>query len=239
MDIYGFTMLDMGYDFGQNDPNWFDVMRPTKLPAFPNEFGRDGRFYAGVRQSRFGVKAYLPTSLGVVKTIFEFELFGVGSHAGQTTFRLRHAWGELGPIGAGQTWSPFMDPDVFPNSLEYWGPNGMVFFRNVQLRFMPINKGNNQLYFALERPGASADPGTLSRPRRTSRTCIARFPAPDMSARLRWGGERGHVQVAGIGRYIAWDDLNLGQFNLAGHTWGWGTNVSRKHTCRYQGSSSS
>ena len=25
-----------------------------------------------------------------------------------------------------------MDPDVFPNSLEYWGPTGMVFFRNVQ-----------------------------------------------------------------------------------------------------------
>ena len=31
-----------------------------------------------------------------------------------------------------------MDPDVFPNSLEYWGPTGMVFFRNVQVRWMPI-----------------------------------------------------------------------------------------------------
>ena len=30
-----------------------------------------------------------------------------------------------------------MDPDVFPNSLEYWGPTGMVFFRNVQVRWMP------------------------------------------------------------------------------------------------------
>ena len=52
MDIYGYAMLDMGYDFGQNDPNWFDVMRPTKLPSFTNEFGRDGRLYTGVRQSR-------------------------------------------------------------------------------------------------------------------------------------------------------------------------------------------
>ena len=225
MDIYGFTMLDMGYDFGQNDPNWFDVMRPTKLPAFPNEFGRDGRFYAGVRQSRFGVKAYLPTALGEVKTIFEFELFGVGNQAGETTFRLRQAWGELGPIGAGQSWSPFMDPDVFPNSLEYWGPNGMVFYRNVQLRFMPINKGNHQLYFALERPGASADLGGIAN-RIELANVQARFPAPDISARFRWGGERGHVQVAGIGRYIAWDDLNPVQFNLGGHTWGWGVNLS-------------
>ena len=56
MDIYGYAMLDLGYNFGQIDPNWFDVMRPTKLPAFPNEFGRDGVFFSGVRQSRFGVK---------------------------------------------------------------------------------------------------------------------------------------------------------------------------------------
>ena len=43
-------------------------------------------------------------------------------------------------FGAGQTWSPFMDPDVFPNSIEYWGPTGMVFFRNVQVRWMPIQR---------------------------------------------------------------------------------------------------
>ena len=137
VELYGFAMLDIGYDFGQNDPDWFDVVRPTKLPSFENEFGTDGRYYAGVRQSRFGVKTYLPTGLGELKTIFEFELFGVGVDASQTTFRLRHAWGELGFIGAGQTWSPFMDPDVFPNSIEYWGPTGMVFFRNVQLRITP------------------------------------------------------------------------------------------------------
>jgi hypothetical protein len=225
MDIYGFAQLDMGYDFGQNDPNWFDVMRPTKLPAFANEFGGDGRFYSGVRQSRFGVKNTFPTKLGDLKTIFEFELFGVGVDAGQTTFRLRHAWGELKHIGAGQTWSPFMDPDVFPNSLEYWGPNGMVFFRNVQLRWMPINEGNHQLYFALERPGASADPGTLAG-RIQLQNVQGRFPAPDMSARFRWGGKRSYIQFAGIGRYIAWDDTSPTILNLSGHTWGWGANVS-------------
>ena len=226
LDIYGFAMLDMGYDNGQNDPNWFDVVRPTKLPAFPNEFGHDGRFYAGVRQSRFGVKGFIPTSLGEVKTIFEFEFFGVGVDAGQTTIRLRHAWGELGHFGAGQTWSPFMDPDVFPNSVEYWGPNGMAFFRNVQVRWMPINNGNKQLWFALERPGASADGGVLA-DRLQLRGITGRFPAPDVSARLRWGGERGHVQLAGIGRYLAWDDPNRSAtLDLGGHTWGWGVNLS-------------
>ena len=226
-DLYGFVMLDLGYDFGQNDPNWFDVMRPTKLPAFTNQFGRDGRLYTGVRQTRVGVKASLDTPLGELKTIWEWELFGVGVDAGQTTFRLRHAWGELKHIGAGQTWSPFMDPDVFPNSLEYWGPSGMVFFRNVQLRYMPINNGNNQLWIALERPGATGDQGVL-----TGRVELAgvqgRFPAPDLSARVRWGrGERDYLQISGIGRYIAWDDLNsTATLNLGGHVWGWGVSAS-------------
>ena len=109
IEIYGHAMLDMGYQTGQNDPDWFDVVRPTKLPAFKDEYGDDGTFFSSVRQSRLGVKTSTPTKAGTVKTIFEFELFGVGSDAGQTTFRLRHAWGELGQFGAGQYWSVFMD----------------------------------------------------------------------------------------------------------------------------------
>ena len=55
-------MLDMGFQANQNDPNWFDVVRPTKLPAFANQFGEDGHFFAGVRQSRFGARAYVATT---------------------------------------------------------------------------------------------------------------------------------------------------------------------------------
>lgn len=224
MDIYGAAMLDMGYQSGQNDPNWFDVVRPVKLPAFEDEFGKDGRFFAGVRQSRLGVKAYIPTSLGEIKTTFEFELFGTGVDAGQTTFRLRHAYGELGRFGAGQTWSPFMDPDVFPNSIEYWGPNGMVFFRNVQFRFMPL-QGETSVTIALERPGASADQGVYA-DRIELANIKARFPAPDVSGNVRRSGKWGHVQVAGIYRRIQWDDILDDQFELSGSANGWGINAS-------------
>ena len=50
--VYGFAMLDAGYQFKQNDPDWFDVVRPTKLPSFPDEFAPNGNTYFGVRQSR-------------------------------------------------------------------------------------------------------------------------------------------------------------------------------------------
>jgi outer membrane DcaP-like protein len=226
MDIYGHAMLDMGFDFQQINPNWFDVMRPTQLPAVPNEFGQDGRLFTGVRQTRFGVKTLFPTDMGQLKTVFEFELFGVGNQAGETNFRLRHAYGEIGQWLAGQTWSPFMDPDVFPNSIEYWGPNGMVFFRNVQLRWQPINDGNKQFYLALERPGASADLGRVQ-DRDIIQGVQFRFPAPDVSARVRYGGKRTYLQVAGIYRLIKWDDnAPTATTNISGHVNGWGVNVS-------------
>jgi hypothetical protein len=217
------------------------VLRPTKLPSFDNEFGEDGRFFAGVRQSRLGVKGFIPTDLGEIKTIFEFELFGTGVDAGQTTFRLRHAWGELGQIGAGQTWSPFMDPDVFPNSVEYWGPNGMVFFRNVQLRWTPWqDEGGSRFAVALERPGASADQGVYAG-RIELEGVTGRFPLPDLSAQFRYVKGWGHVQVAGIVRQIKWDDMNDDAFDLTGDATGWGINLStnlkfgeKKHVFRGQ-----
>jgi hypothetical protein len=224
LDVYGFAMLDTGYQSGQNDPDWFDVLRPTKLPAFENEFGEDGEWFASVRQTRFGVKSNTDTSLGNLYTVFEFELFGTGVDAGQTTIRLRHAYGELGKWGAGQTWSPFMDIDVFPNSVEYWGPNGMAFFRNVQVRYMPI-KGDTRLTFALERPGASADQGDFA-DRIQLQNVTSNFPYPDLSAEYRQATSFGYVEIAGIVRYMEWHDQLDDGDNISGDAVGWGVNLS-------------
>jgi hypothetical protein len=223
-DVYGFIMLDGGYNADQIHPDWFDTVRPTKLASFKDEFGPDGNWFYGVRQTRFGVKTFTPTSIGELRTTFEFEMFGTGVDAGQTTIRLRHAYGELGKFGAGQYWSPFMDIDVFPNSVEYWGPTGMAFFRNVQVRYMPI-QGDTRLTIALERPGASADQGTY-----TGRIELAdvkpHFPLPDLSAEYRMGQKWGYVELAAIARRIEWEDLGTDQFDLTGDAMGWGLSLS-------------
>src|SRR6187399_1367393 len=52
LEIYGFAMLDMGHNFTQIHPDWFDTLRVTKLPSFENEFGEDQSTFSGVRQSR-------------------------------------------------------------------------------------------------------------------------------------------------------------------------------------------
>jgi hypothetical protein len=224
MDVYGFIMMDAGYNANSIDPNWFDVVRPTKLPAYQNQYGADGNFYFSVRQTRFGVKNYFDTPKGKLFTQFEFEMFGTGVDAGQTTIRLRHAYAELGAFGVGQYWSPFMDIDVFPNTVEYWGPNGMVFFRNVQARWMPI-KGPTRLTIALERPGASADQGNYSGNTGLSGV-VPVFKLPDLSAEYRRAFDFGYVELSGIARSIAWKDLNNDGVDLSGSALGWGLHLS-------------
>ena len=224
LEIYGFAMLDLGQNFTQIDPAWFDTMRVTRLPSSDEQFGKDNSTFAGVRQTRFGVRTSAPTDLGELKARFEIDMFGTGVDAGQTTIRLRHAWGEVGAFGAGQTDSPFTDPDVWPNSLEYWGPTGMVFFRNVQVRWTPVT-GDNTVMLALERPGASGDGGVYA-DRVEVQNIKPRFTVPDLSGGYKRTVKRGYVRVGGMLRRIAYDDLLADQFELSGSVVGWGLNFS-------------
>ena len=123
------------------------------------------------------------------------------------------------------TWSPFTDPDTFPNSLEYWGPTGLAWYRNVQFRWTPVAKEHSNLMFALERPGASADQGNYA-DRIELQNIKARFPMPDFSAAYKATQDWGYARVAGQLRVIKWDDMLADKFELSGDATGWGLNFS-------------
>jgi len=227
VELFGQLVTDVIYDFYQNAPAWFDVVRPTKLPAFSDEFGRDGRMYYSVRPTRLGVRTAIPTALGRVDGIFDWDMFG---DAGRVGFSMSRAYMSLGKWGAGQYDTPFMDIDVFPNTLEYWGPSGMIFFRNVQVRYMPI-QGDSRVTVALERPGASGDrgdaEGTGDRRHIDLSDVVGRFPVPALSAEGRLGRSWGYVELAGILRGIYWDDLlRRDTIDLDGSALGWGLSLS-------------
>ncbi|HEY4324805.1 MAG TPA: DcaP family trimeric outer membrane transporter [Mucilaginibacter sp.] len=225
LEVYGFAMTDVGYNFNQIDPDWFDALRVTKLPTYKDQFAPNGNVFFGIRQSRLGVRGWTQTPLGELKTQFEIDLFGLGTQLGETGMRVRHVYGELGKFLVGQTNSPFMDGDIFPNTLEYWGPTGMVFFRNVQIRYAPV-QGENQVFIALERPGASADQGTFAQ--RTELDSVRGVnQLPDFSANYRRTGKWGHVQLAGMLRELKWHDFHTsGGYNLSGSTLGWGLDLT-------------
>jgi len=237
-EIYGFAMADWIQDTKRVDPNWQDAFRPSRIAAPEGEFGTNGQSSLSVKQSRFGVKGTMPTgdSTPPINFKFEFDMFGVGADAGKTTIRLRHAYGEWGQLLAGQTHSLFMDIDVFPNVIDYWGPPGMVFFRNVQFRWTPYRTANDALAFAIEKPSNDVDSGNIRLVQGFENfTVNPDQTLPDFTGQFRHDDNWGHYQIAGILRKVGfqYSICPPGSTTCApvepfqkGHQTGWGIDLS-------------
>ena len=229
-EIYGFAMADWIQDTKRVDPNWMDAFRPSKIAAPEGEFGTNGQSDLSVKQSRFGVKGTLPTGdhTPPVNFKFEFDMFGVGADAGKTTIRLRHAYGEWGELLAGQTHSLFMDIDVFPNVIDYWGPPGMVFFRNVQVRWTPYQTASDRLAFAIERPSNDVDTGNIRLVQGFENAVVQPDQTvPDFTAQFRHDDNWGHWQIAGILRRVGFQyQVTPNEVFQKGHQTGWGLDLS-------------
>ena len=224
LEIYGFVQADFIQGFKLMNPDWYSALRPSQIPVnCPGDAGcgADGYTNFSVKQTRFGVNAFLPTSAGEVRGQFEFDLFGVGVDAGQTTIRVRQAWAEWGQFLVGQTNSLFMDGDVFPNIIDYWGPSGMVFFRNIQARWTPYNKDGNKFAVALENPGTVVDTTSAGMANISAHNTL-----PDLTAQYRMDRGWGHLQVSGILRSLGYDTPTAPGGNPSGSKTGYGLNVA-------------
>ena len=142
----------------------------------------------------------------------EGDFFGTNA----TTPRLRHAYAQVENFLLGQTFTNFMDPDAFPDTLDFQGPNGMVSLRNPQLRYTFAFGSSTTLSASVEK--ASSDV-LFTTPQFTSQP---NSPTPDFTVRLREEFESGHFQVAAIFRDIA-AFLPNGD---TGTVFGWGINTS-------------
>jgi len=147
-----------------------------------------------VRPTRLSLDFRIPSSkIGDVRFYVEGDLFGTNA----TTPRLRHAYAQAKNFLIGQTFSNFMDPDGFPDTLDFQGPNGMVNVRNPQLRYGFALSPSTTLYVSVEKPSSDVafkTPEFSSQPN---------APTPDGAIRLRQEFGRGHFQVAGLFRSIA------------------------------------
>jgi hypothetical protein len=227
LEVYGFAQVDAIQDFKRVNPDWDATLRPSRIPTVDGQFGSDGQFIASIRQSRLGVKASGMLAGKPYEAKFEFDLYGTGVDAGQTTFRIRHAYGRWGPILAGQTNTLFMDGDIFPNVVDYWGPSGMVFVRTPQIRFTFYDKDGLTAAVAFEHPSDDIDPGQI---RLVSEDIANGLRAdeewPDFTAAIRYGGDWGHVRLAGIARSVGYDTVGTVNNEPKGDEFGWGLNLT-------------
>jgi hypothetical protein len=223
LEIYGFAQFDAIQDFNRVHPDWAATLRPSRIPTVDGQYGTDGQSIFSVRQSRFGVRGDGEMAGRDYEVKFEFDMYGVGGDAGQTTIRLRHAYGRWGPILAGQTNTLFMDADLFPNVVDYWGPNGMVFLRTPQLRFTFVNSGGWTAAVALEHATGDIDTGNIRLIDSDLATNIRNNEElPDFTAMVRYQGPWGHVQLSGILRKIGYDTLGTVDNEPHGSELGWG-----------------
>jgi len=229
-EIYGFAMVDAIQDSKRVDPNWMDAFRPSKIATPEGQFGTNGQSSVSVKQSRFGVKGVMPTdsAYGPVTFKFEFDFFGVGADAGQTTIRLRHVYGEWAGLLAGQTNSLFMDGDVFPNTIDYWGPCGMVFFRVPQIRYTAWSDGASKFSVAIEHATNDVDPGNIRLiDEFQNATVRGTRTVPDFTAQYRMDQSWGHAQAALMLRQISYEyQPNANTAFTKDSQTGWGINLS-------------
>ena len=227
IEVYGQVMLDAIYDFKRMNPDYDATLRPSQIPVnCPGDAGcgKDGASIFSIRQSSLGFKGFIPTVLGLIKTDLAFDLF---ASDGSTDIHWLRAWAEIGMFGIGQMDSNFMDIDVFPNTIDYWGPSGMVFVRNPQLRITPWAKDGMSLAFSLEAPNSALDTGKIS-------DIAPEFGAgfvgwnrlPDAIAAWRIDRDWGHLRAAAILRQVGYQNTLTPDGNPSGHKKGYGLNLT-------------
>jgi len=209
MKIGGYAKTDFIYDLkpaGNSDafvPSSFPIPQPVSV----------NNATISVRPTRLSVDFRAPfLKIGDARFYVEGDFFGTNS----TTPRLRHAYSQVGNILFGQTFTNFMDPDAFPDTLDFQGPNGMVSIRNPQFRYGFALTRSLSLHFSAEKPSSDVifkTPQFAAQPN---------APTPDGTIRVRQEFERGHIQVAGLFRSIA-AYLPDGRSNSV---FGWGINTS-------------
>jgi hypothetical protein len=227
VELYGQVMLDAIYDARRMNPQWAATLRPSQIPVVcPADAGcgKDQSFLMSVRQSTLGMRAFIPTSQGLVKTDLAFDLFGTD---GGTDIHWLRAWAEMGMWGAGQQDSNFMDIDVFPNTVDYWGPPGMVFIRNPQVRVTPYSQDGMTWAVSLEAPNSVIDTGKLTQVDPSFGAGIApRNRVPDLIGSFRLDRDWGHVRAAAILRQVGFHTTTTPGGNPSGEKPGYGLNAS-------------
>ena len=169
-----------------------------------------------VRPTRLTLDFRIPsTRIGEVRFYLEGDLFGTNA----TTPRMRHAYAQAANFLVGQTFTNFMDPDGFPDTLDFQGPNGMVNLRNPQLRYGFALSPSTTFYISVEKPSSDVLFQTADFKSQPN------APSPDGTIRLRQEFNGGHVQVSALFRSVAAFVVS-GTQEKTDSVFGWGLNFS-------------
>ncbi|XXF75056.1 hypothetical protein P2318_18465 [Myxococcaceae bacterium GXIMD 01537] len=133
------------------------------------------------------------TELGQLRLLFNTSFAQPDPSFG---FHPNFAYVQLGGVLAGFSDSTFADVDAYPRTMDFEGPNALVFSKHAQVRYSVTlaheKKHRMFLHFALEQPGANVP----------TSAGVARDIVPDGVVAWRAEGDWGHAQLAGLVRAV-------------------------------------
>jgi hypothetical protein len=175
--------------------------------------GGGSRFNINSKGSQFRIDARAPQVDGSPRFYFQNDFYGSGDN--DLNLRIQHMYGQFYNIIVGKTYGVFEDPDLWPDTVDYEGPNSMLFVRRELVRFqLPVSK-EWHLNFGIEKPGAQID-NSIDADMET----VKKFPEVGINARWERSGV-GHVQLSGIVRDLRIRSSVVGDDNVIG----WGVNA--------------
>lgn len=188
--VGGYAQLDGVLARRQQEGDEQDTFFVSATPFGP----ADSTQRLSIRQSQINWISRTPAAGGHVWTRLEANLFPLDGTTAPTLNQLFVRFDDR--LVVGKTYSTFMDEAMLPTTLDYNGPGGVVFVRQLLARVaMPFGEGGS-VQAAVEDPQADlAGGGALVSVRTDPRR-------PDLAARVRYEGAFGHVQLAGLWRSI-------------------------------------
>jgi hypothetical protein len=169
-------------------------------------------FITSIRGSRISADFRIPVGERQIgRTFFQLDFFGAN---GATAPRLRHFYAQFDNVLVGQTFTNFMDPDAFADTLDTQGANSAVSVRLPQGRYSFHLGGGASAAFSVEVPASNIIFLVSSAP------AVPFTPAPDGTFRFRNEWERGHIQIASVFRNLGAQLPN----GVRETVFGWGVN---------------
>jgi hypothetical protein len=156
------------------------------------------------RQSRLFGATSTPTPWGDLTTYVEGDFFGAAGNetvSNSNGLRMRHAYGTLGGLLAGQTWTTFSDVAAYPETLDFGGPVGEVFARQAQIRWTQ-RFANGQWSVAVENPETVASLSNGMQFRADDDRL------PDVAGNVRFDTAHGKYSIAAIARQLRVDSAS-------------------------------
>ena len=169
---------------------------PATIPVNNNSGNVQTTLSAG--QTKFQFMTATPMEGDTLNTLIEWDWY---NRDNSSDFHLTQLWAQYKSFGAGQTFSVFMDISTFPNTLEYFGPNSMVFVRQPQIRYTLPLSNEQRFAFAIEQPNSVIE-GVDNCVNASA--CEAYSAIPDFTAHWRMESGKSHIQIAGILRQVGY-----------------------------------